>query len=137
VVGGTLVVGTVVVAGGMVDDVTTVLGRVVLDVALIVEDLPPNVTIAVMAIAATAAIVATMIIVRFRSSDGLLSGTVRFVPAAPEFHHRRPLQWPVAKKARARAQSPDPSRRQGVRSLVRRPGVHLSGAVAGPTNSSD
>jgi hypothetical protein len=90
-----------------------------------------------MAIAATAAIVATMIIVRFRSSDGLLSGTVRFDPAVPEFHHRRPLQWPIVKAARATAQSSDPSRRQGARSLEHRPGVRPSGAGVGPTNSSD
>jgi hypothetical protein len=79
VVGGTVVVGTEVVA--VVEEPTGV-GRVVLDSAVVVVECPPKITMAVIPSAATAAMVATMIIVRFRSVDpftGSLSGMVQIV----------------------------------------------------------
>ena len=65
-VGAKVVVGTEVVA---VVEEPTVVGRVVLDSAVVVVECPPNVTMAVIPGAATAAIAATMITVRFRSVD--------------------------------------------------------------------
>jgi hypothetical protein len=75
VVGGKVVVGTEVVT---VVDEPTVVGRVVLDSAFVVVECPPSVTMAVIPRAATAAMAATMITVRFRSVDpagGSPSGT--------------------------------------------------------------
>ena len=65
-VGGKVVVGTEVVA---VVEEPTVVGRVVLDSAVVLVECPPNVTMAVIPSAANAAIAATMITVRFRSVD--------------------------------------------------------------------
>jgi hypothetical protein len=66
VVGGKVVAGAAVV---VVVEEPKVVGRVVVDSAVVVVECPPKVTIAVIPSAATAAMTATMIIVRFRSVD--------------------------------------------------------------------
>lgn len=96
--GGADVAAVVVVDGAMVVEVTTDLGRVVLDVALVVVECPPSVTMAVIPRAATAAMAATMMIVRFLSVDpfaGSPSGMSEMVRRTARSSLSSAVSWPT------------------------------------------